>query len=206
MCFSNVCFPHRKPFLVSWLKGYLYNDRSAGPNEYLQQCPHAFSTYCPSVFLKWLCRQSMRGCNTELYQRRGPYMLCDWQLYCVHSKCGGQEQLTIWQIGGTASISSDTDIKKCSTYVVLIWVSTGHFQVHFCREPWEWVKNNLFLIENMFNRHFNNLRSCVGNSKVNVQEDVITWWALLPVAHPPVPMGQLQGHQPGPPFTNVLLL
>ncbi len=32
---------------------------------------------------------------------------------------------------------------------------------------------------------------------VNVQEDVITWWALLPVAPPPVPMGQLQDHQPG---------
>ena len=31
---------------------------------------------------------------------------------------------------------------------------------------------------------------------VNVQEDVIACWALLLVAPPPVPMGQLQGHQP----------
>ncbi len=35
---------------------------------------------------------------------------------------------------------------------------------------------------------------------VNVQEDVKTRWALPPVAPPPVPMGQLQGHQPG---TNI---
>jgi hypothetical protein len=31
---------------------------------------------------------------------------------------------------------------------------------------------------------------------VNVQEVFIACWALLPVIRPPVPMSQLQGHQP----------